>query len=222
MAFGPRMQFAVGELTILMRPFRYDEAERFLVGMQSQNVIETLGLYAGQTLENEQEYLERLREDKDAIGWAICVVRDDHTDGLAIGCSTLNLDRQRQTASSGSVIFDRQWWRRGIATHAHKARTAFAFNQLGLLALESGFIKGNIGSNKALWRSGYEETGGFQLRSKCVNGVWKPVTHMLCVQPSPLTWEYTWGDQEIPDRFQSARERTRKALDWVHSNVEWP
>lgn len=222
MGFGPRMQFTVGKLTVLMRPFRYDEAERFLVGMQSQNVIETLGLYTGQSLEDEQEYLERLRENEDAIGWAICVLSDEHPDGLAIGCSTLNLDRQRQMASSGSVIFDRQWWRHGIAKHSHMARTSFAFQQLGLLALESSFLQGNVASGRTLWHSGYEETGGFKLRMKCIRGTWQPVTELLCVNPAPGTWEYAWGGMEVREDFLAARERTDIALDWARSNVEWP
>lgn len=222
MSFGPRMRFTVGELLILMRPFRHDEAERFLVGMQSLEVIGTLGLYTGQTLEDEQDFLQRLRENKDAIGWAICVVDEDHPDGLAIGCSTLHLDRPRQTASSGSVIFDRSYWRRGIAKHAHKARTAFAFNQLGLLSLESGYLQGNIGSCKALWHSGFEETGGFKLRMKCICGTWQPVVDLLCVNPAPGIWEYAWGGMEVRENFLAARERTVRALGWATSNVEWP
>lgn len=222
MAFGPRMQFAVGELTILMRPFYSEEAERFLIGMQSLQVVETLGTYFGQTLEDEQEFLERIRENKDMVGWAICIVDDDHPDGLAIGNSTLNVNRDRLVASSGSVIFDRRWWRRGIAKHAHMARTAFAFNQLGLLALESSFIPGNTGSARALWHSGYEETGGFQLHIKCIRGTWMGLTELLCVNPAPGTWEYAWGGMEVRENFLAARERTKTALKWVDSNVEWP
>lgn len=222
MVFGPRMQFPVGEHGILMRPFQSEEAERFLMGMQSQKVIETLGMYAGQTLEDEQDFLERLRTDKDALGWAICVLSDEHLDGLAIGCSTLNLDRQRQMASSGSVIFDRQWWRHGIAKHAHMARTSFAFQQLGLLALESSFLQGNVASGRTLWHSGYEQTGGFKLRMKCIRGTWQPVTELLCINPTPGIWEYAWGGMKVRDNFLAARERTNNALDWVRSNVEWP
>lgn len=223
MGFGPRMQFAVGDLNILMRPFKAEDAERFLIGMQSQGVIETLGLYTGQSFEDEQEFLERTRKDENAVIWAVCLVQEEYPDGLAIGTTSLDIKRQRQIASTGSVIFDRQWWGMGIATHCHKARTAFAFQQLGLLALESGFIQGNGGSYKALYRSGYEATGGFELRVKCIRGVWQPIVHLLCVNPIPGVWEYTWGGMAVREEFLAARERTLEALAWANSKVvEWP
>ena len=222
MAYGPKMQFAVGDHTVLMRPFRQDEAERFLVGMQSLPVIRTIGLWHAQTLENEEEFLKRTAEDENALAWAITVVSDEYPDGLAIGTSSLHLNRVRQFASTGSVIFDRSWWRKGIAKHAHMARTYYAFTALGLLGLESSYLRGNEASSRALRNSGYDETGGFQLRFKCIEGAWEPIVHLLCVNPLPGPWEYAWDGVEIEPRFVEARRRTQSVLEWASNSISWP
>ncbi len=222
MAYGPRMQFMVGEHTVLMRPYREEEAERLLVGMQSWDVIKTLGLYSGQTLQDEAEFLERCRTNKDNIVWAITIVTEDVPDGLPIGTSGLDLLPGKGAGVSGSVIYDRSWWRKGIATHTHKARTFFAFEKLGLLELRSAYMQGNIASARALRSSGYEETGGFELRGKCIDGVWQPVIHLLNVNPSEGAWSYAWGGMEPPPHLHAGRKRCMDALTWAREHISWP
>lgn len=223
MAFGPLMQCIVNGFTVLMRPPRTDEASYYLPGIQSLAVTRTLGMRTAPVLQDEQEHLESLRSDHSKIAWAITVMTGEHPDGLFIGESTLHINEHNKTGNTGSVIFNRDWWGLGIAKHCHKMRTAFAFNQLGLTVLESGYLKGNEASRRALWRSGYEHTGGFELHKKCDNGTWKPMIHMLCVNPRERTWEEVWEDmEEIPHAFLAARERTNTALKWTDSNVEWP
>lgn len=109
---------------------------------------------------------ERVARDESVVLWRIAL------DGRAIGNSTLfNIDRLNRHAGSSMMIGERSLWGRGFATEAVRLRTAFAFNELGLVRLESTSLVVNVGMHRALERSGYRKIAR-RRRHDFVDGSW--------------------------------------------------
>jgi RimJ/RimL family protein N-acetyltransferase len=211
------MSIQRGELNLLLRPYAPGEAECLLKGVQSYEVGRYLNLPGSQTLAQEQAYLDRSQDDPLSYHWAICV-RDDDGEGTPIGTTSLHRDADRPMGHSGIVIFDREWWGRGVASSAHLARTLYAYNVLDWLAIRSAVLHGNAGSKKALQKVGYTKVG----TSYAIRMVDGRVVHqddLLCINPSERSWNYFWGDTKPPQALVTARTRTAAALQLAEQVV---
>src|SRR5439155_26854477 len=60
---------------------------------------------------------------------------------------------------TGTVIGEKSAWRKGFGSDAMRVRTKFAFETLGLHRLESEARIDNVGSQRALEKSGYRREG---------------------------------------------------------------
>jgi [ribosomal protein S5]-alanine N-acetyltransferase len=106
------------------------------------------------TLAEEQEWYDRVsRGDGDVI-WAV-FAGDQHIGGAGLH----QIDWRNRRAISGTLIGERSFWGRGIATDAMRLRTRYAFDQLGLEKLITHVIEGNTASRRALERVGYRTVG---------------------------------------------------------------
>ena len=156
MSFGPIMRFSVGTLRIELAPLNKEVLGEFVSpGMQQFEVRKYTSSHVAPVLEDELDWYERVRTNKDSLVWGIWVI--DKDTRTLIGVSSLfdiKIDHIHQ-ATSGSMIFRKEYWGRGIASAAHKARTWYAFQHMGLHRIMSAVIQGNGGSLKALTRSGY-------------------------------------------------------------------
>lgn len=217
MGFGFRMAFETEKgQEITMRPFHEDDIPQMLVGMQSYEVCRTLSTREAQTEKLERDWLSRVEADDSSVLWAICI------DDVVIGSSDLHR-RSDNRWSSGSVIFDRQCWGQGIAKAAHRARTWYAVEVLNLLSIESGFLKGNLGSQRALYHSGYFDYGTVY-RYDYAQGEPKDMGLMLWVDPRKYSWQYFWNGKppkDIREAAKAGRERALAALKWAEENVRF-
>ena len=219
MAFGPIMQFKVGELDIELAPIPKEEMSRFIEngGMQQHSVTQYLHRGAP-VLEDEHEWYDKVRNQNDSVIWGIWVIT---TDGRKlIGSSSLHSidgDHFRQ-ATSGSLIFDTAYWRRGIARSAHKARTWYGFSQLGLSRIKSAVIVGNIASQRALMGSGYDKVY-VERNEVFVNGKFHDKLCLECINPDPLFWDRWWGKCKPTKLSLSSRSRSLSCLEWAGTNV---
>jgi RimJ/RimL family protein N-acetyltransferase len=222
MAFGLSMQFTVGELCIEMAPFSKEDMHHFInPGLNQRNVNRYLDRRQSFTIEDELEWYEKVRTDKSSLVWGIWLV-EEGTRTL-IGNSSLTeinvngaLIRQ---ATSGSLLFRQEDWRKGIASAAHKARTWHAFTHLGMHRIMSAVIHGNIGSRKALAKSGYELVY-VERNTVFIDGSVRHQDNLECLNPNTPFWNQWWGTDRPTKRALEARRRTLDTLNWAEKNVE--
>lgn len=220
MSFGPIMWFQVGELHIELAPISREDVGEFInPGMQQATVSRYLAHHVAYVLEDEQEWFDRTRKDRTCIVWGIWLIEGEKR--TLIGNSTLNgitTDHIRQ-ATSGSLIFRKELWGKGIASAAHKARTWYAFHELGLHRIMSAVFHGNGGSLKALTRSGYDLVY-VERNTAFIDGHLTHQDNLECLNPTDPFWNQWWHGERPTKRAIEARQLTREALAWAQEYVE--
>ncbi|HUP84502.1 MAG TPA: GNAT family protein [Acidimicrobiales bacterium] len=212
------MEVVEGDVRLRLGPIRREDAHRFVapesnLGLQSYEVGRYLGMTSVPTAQGEEEWWDGASKSDDRLHWGI-YVPDDDADWKLVGNTTLHLRRPGREAESGFLLFDRAHWRQRVASTAHLARTMYAFQELDLLAIRSAADAPNLGSNRALLRVGYVQTG-----TRYGNGVTggRPIdtNQYLLVNPSDEAWRYFWRrpDDDIPAEFHEGRARTQDALE---------
>lgn len=229
MAFGQIMRFAAGELNCELAPLTRESMAGFVNlehggGMQQHSITRYMGTGLAPALEDEYEWYDRVRQDKTSLLWGIWIVENGNrtligTTGFnGIGSEGSTLIRQ---ATTGSMIFRQDYWGRGIASQAHKTRTWYGFQHLGLHRIRSAAIQDNVASRKALENSGYQLVYT-ERNFKYVDGRLRHLDCLACLNPLEHFWRQWWHDDRPPSRARQARQTTRQVMDWAEDNVELP
>lgn len=114
-----------------------------------------------------QSWLTKANEDPSRVVWAI------EADGEVIGVTVIeHIDRHHLRARTHTLIGDRRYWRRGIATELVSLRSRYAFEQLGLHKLKTSTAAANVPIRKALQKNGYREVG-IEREDANRGGVWQ-------------------------------------------------
>lgn len=220
MAFGSIMKMQVGDLAIELAPFNREDVSAFIApGMQQWSVTKYLGRHTAPVLEDEHEWYEKVRTAKDTLVWGVWAI--DQGERKLIGTSSIGditlfpLKR----GETGVMIADKAYWGRGIASSIHKARTWYAFDQLGFSCLRSGVIHGNAASLKAVEKVGYVPLY-VERNLEFFDGQLKHVDWLECLNPADWSWRRWWGEEAPSESFMLARERTIDAHKWAQQNVE--
>lgn len=219
MAFGPIMRLKVDELEIELAPLRQSDLESFISpGLQQASVSRYLMLRVAPVLEDEHEWFEKTRTDKNSIHWGVY----DITDGKRVLIGTTGVTgivrEPLKQATSGVLIFRKDYWGKGIASHIHKARTWYLFTHVGLVRIMSAVIQGNVASLKALEASGYSVVYT-ERNTTFGDGRLRHQDNLECLNPSPDVWRQWWGSDRPTKRSVEARKRTLDALAWAEQNV---
>jgi RimJ/RimL family protein N-acetyltransferase len=219
MAFGPIMQLKAGDLSLELAPLaKADMGEFVAPGMQRASITKYLGRHVAPVLEDELEWFERTRTEKDSLIWGIYVVGDKKRQLIGnTGLSGITSDRIIQ-ATSGSMIFRKEFWGKGIASHIHKARTWYAFKYLGHTRVMSAVIHGNVASLKALEKTGYSLVY-VERNTVFIDGRLSHQDNLECLNPSPEAWKLWWGSDRPTSSARRARQKTLEALTWAEQNV---
>ncbi|MEO6109684.1 MAG: GNAT family protein [Candidatus Saccharimonadales bacterium] len=222
MSFGPIMRFTVDELHIELAPLNKEVMSEFInPGMNQASITRYLASHVAKTIEDEEEWYEKTRKAEDVIVWGIWLIEGEKR--TLIGNSALEhieiSDAHMHQAISGSLIFRKELWGRGIASAAHKARTWYAFHEVGMHRITSAVIHGNGGSLKALKRSGYELVY-VERNTVFVDGQVRHQDNLECLNPEDPFWSQWWHGERPSKRAIDARLRTREALKWAEENVE--
>lgn len=215
MAFGFGMEVTTDDgLKFSMEPLQPSDSAKIAAGMQSYELARTLGLPSAQTERDEDEWFERCRIDDASVMWSL------RFEGEPIGITSLH--RKPSRYSSGSLIFRRDLWGKKIAKSAHRARCYYAVHVLDLLAIESEVLFGNTASIKALLSAGYTEIG-IEPAAWFRAGERKHMHRLLWVNPTDRSWNYFWGDAELPPTLRRellrGRERATEAIRWAEAHV---
>jgi RimJ/RimL family protein N-acetyltransferase len=165
--YGPVIQ---GTL-VRLRPPQPDEAAQMGKWFEDPEVTRFVTLRFPQSAITEKEFLERTERDPDAIFWAV-----EH-DGRLVGSTSIRMiDWKHGHGTTGTVIADKTVWGKGLARELMQLRAEFAFTQLPLRALRSGYLEGNIASARAQKAAGYKEVGRWHA-DRFVGGKW--LDHIL-------------------------------------------
>ncbi|MFZ1250114.1 MAG: GNAT family N-acetyltransferase [Candidatus Microsaccharimonas sp.] len=232
MAFGPIMRFKAGELQLELAPLTKEDMSEFVSvshggGMQRLSVSRYLGISSAPTAEDEADWYEKTRTATDTLVWGIWVVDEkagEITRTLIGNSALIEIDKGGHTklirqAVSGSMIFRPEYWGKGIASAAHKARTWYAFKQLGLHRVKSAVIQANVGSRTALERSGYSLVY-IERNEQFSDGQIHHLDNLECLNPYDFFWKQWWHGDRPTKTATDARRRTLEALNWAENNVE--
>jgi RimJ/RimL family protein N-acetyltransferase len=119
------------------------------------------------SVDAEKEFLERMARDANAVFWAV-----EHEGNLVGATSIVSIDWKHAFGTTGTVIGDKAAWGKGVARELMQLRAAYAFTQLPLRKLKSGYIDGNVASARAQNAAGYREVGRWQ-QDRFIDGHWK-------------------------------------------------
>lgn len=228
MSFGPIIKTTTKTgLVVGLAPFERDDAAQLAEGMQRLPVLQYIGMGAmAQTVGTEQEWYDEAVKKKNQVLWGIWV--SENGSKKLIGTSAINeigphVESQPNITqgTTGVMITDPAYWGKGIASAAHKARTYFAFRQLGLIRLKSAVAQTNHASRKALASSGYFDVYT-ERNYQFINGKYIHEDNLECLNPDDWAWRLWWGDDRPTRKAVEARETTRQALEWAEQNVELP
>lgn len=223
MSFGSIMRFAVGNLRIELSPIDKESIGQCIQpGLQQLGVTQFMGHRLAPILEDEYEWLEKVRNDRTSIVWGIWVLLEDGQKLLIGNTALIRMQTDPfRVATSGSLIFRKEYWGKGIASAAHKARTWYAFHHLGMFCVYSQVMQGNGGSSTALSRSGYTYVST-QRNEAFVDGQMRHLDTFECINPNAPFWNQWWHGDTPTEAHKAARNTTRKALAWAVENVELP
>jgi [ribosomal protein S5]-alanine N-acetyltransferase len=148
--YGPVIQGSQFRL----RPPRMEEAEAMIAWLEDMEVTSRLGRTFPPSLESEREWLKRIAEDRDQVLWVI------EYEGRPVGTTSIHaIDWANQRGTTGTLIGDKTAWGKGIGGEVMRLRADFAFTQLPLRKLNSGYLEGNEASRRAQHSAGYREVG---------------------------------------------------------------
>lgn len=165
--FGPVLQ---GKL-VMLRPPRPEDAALMITWFEDVEVTRFMAVRNPPSIEVEKEFIDRMARSTDDVFWVL--EHEDHP----VGASAIHaINWKDGYGTTGTTIGDRSLWGRGIGGESMQLRTTYAFTQLPLRKLKSGYYAGNEASAKAQAAAGYREVGRWQ-KDHFIDGRW--VDHVL-------------------------------------------
>jgi len=152
--------------TVTLARIRPEHLEHYLDWFADPEVNRFLGRDTPPSLKEEEEWLERLARSETDVMWGL-FVQDEH-----IGSSGIHrINWRSRRGETGTLIGDRRFWGRRIATESMGMRTRYAFEEMGLEKLVTQVFEGNTASRRALEQVGYQ-TVGVQRHHEYRHGQW--------------------------------------------------
>ena len=221
--FGLPMTFNVEsykQYRIIMRGYLENEAPLIAAAMSRYNIQEFITLNHSLTEEAELEWIRASATASDSVVWAICVATDDDDIyGTAIGTTSIDSIKHSR-GTSGIVIYNEQYWGKGIASACHRARCLYSQDVLELKAIDSDVISGNGASLHVLESVGYVKTG-IKYSGWYSAGKWHDCHALTWVSPRENLWDYFWGENTPPVEFEDARIVAQNTLQRAKREVSY-
>lgn len=148
--YGPVIQGTIARL----RPPRVEDAPTIITWFEDMEVTQTLLITSPPSLDQEKEWLDRMARDPNELVWVI------EYEGRAVGDTAIHAINWRDgVGNTGTVIGDKGVWGKGLGREVMQLRARYAFTQLPLRKLKSGYLDGNEASARAQAAAGYREVG---------------------------------------------------------------
>lgn len=149
--WGPRIEGG----TVLLRPIAEAELPLAVRWFSDPDVVRHLSeAFSARAPGAVREWWESAGSKAERVLWGLEFKRR-----LVGYTSVFRIDWISRNAMTSTAIGDRSAWGRGIATEAMQLRAAYAFRQLQLHKLVSGYIEANVASGRAQARCGYRVLG---------------------------------------------------------------
>ena len=120
-----------------------------------------------QTLETVISHIKKVSSSSTEVLLKIVVAAEGtHIGNIKIG----PIDVNNKSAELSYFIGDKSFWGKGYATEAINLCVDYCFETLGLHKIQAGCFEKNIGSQKALLKSGFELEGRLRKRILDIDG----------------------------------------------------
>jgi RimJ/RimL family protein N-acetyltransferase len=160
--YGPVIK---GKL-VRLRPPTQEDAVVMIRWFEDLETTRFLGRRDPPSLEMEKEWIESTAKDPNSVVWVV------DGEGHPVGTTGIReIDWKNGFGTTGTLIGDRSVWGKGIGREAMQLRTRYAFTQLPLRKLKSGYFDGNVASGRAQAAAGYREVGRYRA-DRYVDGQW--------------------------------------------------
>ena len=151
--YGPIIE---GKL-VRLRPPKPEDAEAMIRWFEDMEVTRFLMLRNPPSIDMEKEWLDKMARSPDDVVWVV-----EH-QGQAVGTTAIHMiDWKNGSATTGTVIGDKTVWGKGLGRELMQLRARYAFTQLPLRKLRSGYLDGNEASGRAQAAAGYREVGRYR------------------------------------------------------------
>lgn len=162
--FGPIIQ---GKKVIL-RPPRPEDLPSYVAWFADPDVNRYSGIEP-RPIEEMQGWMQYVEKTKKMIQWSLETASDPP---ILIGFVQIHsLDEANLHGETATVIGEKSYWRKGIATEIARLRTDYAFLVLKLNKLKAFISVGNEGASKACLKAGYRQVGRLQ-QEMFIDGQW--------------------------------------------------
>lgn len=211
--FGCTFKIIGNNLNLILRPAVDSDVPKMTKDLSDWEVRKYLGFVEGLTENGEREWIKRTAEDRTCVTWLI------QPEGMteAIGSTGLHKLNDTHSCVSGLVIWDKNWWRKGVAYTSHIGRTWFAAKQMAKYTITSFVFSPNIGSWKALEKVGYTRTG-IEPVSKVVNGTFVDKYIYTWINPIYTPILFSNG---IPKEYASAIQKAKDTLELGDAYIKY-
>jgi RimJ/RimL family protein N-acetyltransferase len=211
--FGINLRVKTERIAVDLRPACREDMRELVKHFSSMRVhLYTNGLFA-QTLENEEEWYEKVRKSEDHCTWLIQPEGYDKPIGTT---GFHNINTRENSCTSGIIIWDADWWGKGVASAAHLGRTLFAADYLNRLVIRSCVRTENEASRRALQRVGYTVWGSEPVDDLRA-GKWLDTDHLIWFHPEKYQFFYPNG---LPEKYTEGVKKAKIALDKARRCVE--
>lgn len=123
--------------------------------------------WISQTLETVISHIKKVSSSPTELLLKIVVTAEEmHIGNIKIG----PIDVNNKSAELSYLIGEKSFWGQGYATEAINLCVDYCFGTLGLYKIQAGCFDSNIGSQKALLKSGFELEGRLRKRILAIDG----------------------------------------------------
>jgi len=150
---GQRIVFLEGKKVILRPPDKEKDLEKFLKWVNDPEVRQFVTVFMPYTKKQEEEWFDKKRENE-------VVLTVETKDGQVIGVIGLHdIKYHHRTATTGTLIGDKESQGKGFGTDAKMVLLNYAFNTLNLRKINSRAFATNQRSINYSKKCGYEVEG---------------------------------------------------------------
>jgi RimJ/RimL family protein N-acetyltransferase len=120
--------FLIGP-TVYLRPLEKADAPQIVPWLNHPDITRTLRVYRPLNLQDEEEYIDRIRQSEHDIALGIVIRATDRFIGIA---GLHAIDYKNRQASFGIVIGEKEEWGKGYGTEATRLIVGYGFETQNL------------------------------------------------------------------------------------------
>lgn len=133
-----------------------DATERYVNGLNDPSINQYLETrYVIQTEDMVKDYIRHVIDSDNEYLFAIVTNEGD----FHIGNMHLTINKHHKTCFHAYILWEKEYWGRGIAREAIRLITCWAFEHLDIDKMDGGYYSANVGSGKAVLSVGYQKEG---------------------------------------------------------------